>query len=160
MGNDTLYTQTTIDGVSPSSTENSNLIGKWAGLGTFNVLTMLADGLSAGARCCFNYIKVNGAILVDSGPTWNTSQIWSDDISPTDALIDGSLVATYDGNLSTYSTFEGSREITLLSNQNLSASSLRINSDIGAAVVKVNCSVCTPFSYAHLTLRPSRYLCV
>ena len=81
FGNDQLYAQTTIDGVAPGSTENSNLIGKWTGISSFNVLTMNADGLAANARCCFNYIKVNGAYLVDSGAQWNTDEVWSKDMS-------------------------------------------------------------------------------
>ena len=38
---------------------------------------MIADGLAAAARCCFNYIKVDGAYLVNAGDTWNTSETWS-----------------------------------------------------------------------------------
>ena len=42
---------------------------------------MVADGLNAGARCCFNYIKVNGAYLVNAGAQWNTDEVWSSNVS-------------------------------------------------------------------------------
>ena len=99
FGNDQLYTQTTIDGAAPGSTENSNLIGKWTGLSSFNVLTMNANGLAANARCCFNYIKVNGAYLVNVGAQWNTDQVWSQDASGFPSSVPASNA--FNGNFNT-----------------------------------------------------------
>ena len=67
FGNDQLYNGTTIDGVAPTSTSVANTIGHWTGLTSFNVMTMNSTGLANNARCCWNWIKVNGKFLVDSG---------------------------------------------------------------------------------------------
>ena len=64
LGNSVLYQGCEVDGVGPTSLETGNTLAVWDGLTSFNTLQMSADGLPNNARVCFEYIEVNGYLLV------------------------------------------------------------------------------------------------
>ncbi len=122
------------------------------------LLTVAGEIPSEIAQGVFVYqCNEDGSIFVNG---WNNSQVWSDDIEPTSALVDGSIKAVYDGDLTTYATFEANTEIILLKDENITANTLRINSDQGrgtSTLFKVNGMTFTPTpapsgSYQWMTL--------
>ena len=121
-----------------------------AGLSNDDWHTLTVTGLSGFTSFEVNsyywYIStiwINGRQLVD-GPA-NNSKIWSTDVTPLNQVYSGGPADAFDGNISsTYFSFYANQEITLLTGESISASSLKVYANVlSNATFKVNGSTVT-----------------
>ena len=80
-----------------------------------------------------------------SGVTWNASKTWSKKVSPLGQIYYATPAAAFDGNSSsTYFSFQANQEMTLLTGESITASSLKVMGNmLGNVVIKVNGSAVT-----------------